>query len=77
MKLKELLSDNRLAIEYRTIHPEYGDILTGSCHWNGTELIPDDGDIYSIEDEIEKYVFIQRYDGLPDDLTIWYKSDWV
>lgn len=72
MKLKELLTDKEIHIEYRTNHPEFGDIFHGACVWTGSKLEPYDGDSYSIEDEIKTYEW-----NSPSDLTVWYESKWI
>lgn len=77
MKLKDLLSNKSLIITYRTIHPEYGDLYAGSCKWDGKILIPNDGDDYSVEDEITNYKYTSKQDILPDELTVWYTSRWI
>ena len=55
MKLKDILPDHYIKIQARTTDPFGDDLLFGYCHWTGTELVSDDGDSYSIEEEIVKY----------------------
>ena len=74
MKLKDILGDKKTYIEYRTNSPikEEEDMLAGSCYWDGKELHSIDGDDYSVDDEISKYI-------VENDLNIivWYESKWV
>jgi len=47
-------------------------IFTGSCEWTGTELLPLDGDCYSLDVEIYRYEWEE--DG---SLTYWVWSNWI
>lgn len=71
MKLKDILPDHYINIQARTADPWGDDMLFGYCHWTGKELVSDDGDSYSIEEEIVKYEF--------DDygLAYWFESEWI
>ena len=73
MRIKDIVNyidENDITIEYRTYTPDGYDILTGYCRWNGMQLIPLDGDTYSLNDEIIKYkISIGRNDKIL--LTIW------
>ena len=72
MKLKDLLGDTPVDIEYRTYDPFGEDILTGACRWTGSELISVYGDNYSTEDYISKHRWNHS-----NSLTIWYESKWI
>lgn len=76
MQLKDILTNKKTFISYRTFGPNKEDLFTGSCTWTGSELIPDDGDIYSPEDEIVDYRYLPVSDG-PDVITVWYESRWI
>ena len=71
MKLKDILPAHYINIQARTYGPNGEDMLFGYCHWTSTELVSDDGDNYSIEEEIVKYEF--------DDygLVYWFESEWI
>ena len=71
MKLKDILPNYRVNIEVRTTDPFGEDILFGYCHWTGTELISDDGDSYSIEEEVVKYEFGEF------GLIYWFEPEWI
>lgn len=73
LKLKDILPNHYINIQVRTYTSFDEDIFFGSCHWSGTKLISDDGDDYSIDDEILKYEFSK--DG--KQLTYWFKSEWI
>ena len=47
-------------------------IFTGACEWTGKELIPCDGDIYSLDDPVFDYRWEE--DGT---LTYWIESTWL
>ena len=74
MKLKDLLGDKELYIEYRTNSPlsSEEDILAGSCRWDGAKLYPIDKDSYSTEDEISKYEIEND-----KNIIVWYESIWI
>ena len=72
LKLKDILPDNEVYIEYRTHTPDGDDCLFGFCHWDGNKLWSSDGDNYSTEDVLDSY----EWDGKKN-LTVWYKSQWV
>lgn len=72
MKLKDILTDNKLYIEYRTNSPLDEDILSGSCYWDGKELHPIDRDIYSVDDVITRYQIENERN-----LIVWYESKWI
>ena len=71
MKLKDILPNHHINIQARTYSPDGEDMLFGYCHWTGTELVSDDGDNYSVEEEVAKYEF--------DDwgLVYWFESEWI
>lgn len=71
MKLKDILPDHYINIMARTTDPWGDDLLFGYCHWTGTELVPDDGDYYSIEEEIVRYEFNDY------GLAYWFESQWI
>lgn len=77
MKLKHIITPNKTAlIEYRTKGPNGEDLFAGECRYKDGELIPCDGDSYSLEDEISHYEIAE----LPCDyqiITVWYESEWV
>ena len=72
MKLKDLLKNTAIDIEYRTYDPFGEDVLAGYCRWTGSELVSVDGDNYSIDDYISKH----RWNS-SNNLTIWYESKWI
>lgn len=72
MKLKKLLPKRKITIEYRTCDPFGQDILAGVCEWDGKTLIPLDGDLYYVDDEISSYVWENN-----NHLIIWYLSEWI
>ena len=47
-------------------------LLVGYCSWDGENLIPADGDYYSVDEVISKYEYEE--DG---SLTYWTVSEWV
>ena len=49
------------------------DMLVGYCTWDGSKLIPLDGDTYDPETEVYGY----KYDGSTDTLVCWIKVTWV
>ena len=71
MKLKDILPDHHINIMARTTDPYGDDMLFGYCYWTGTELVSDDGDSYSIEEEIVKYEFNDY------GLAYWFESKWI
>lgn len=69
MKLRDILPDHPVQIMVRTNYPENllpslstemveQGLLVGYCHWNGEELISDDGDYYSVNEVVSKYGYI-------------------
>ena len=75
MKLRDILEGHAPVIycQERTNFEDIPDgIFTGSCKWTGTELLPLDGDIYSLDDEIYRYEWEE--DG---SLTYWVHSEWI
>lgn len=71
MKLKDILPDHYINIQSRTYDPWGEDMLFGYCHWTGTELVSDDGDSYSIEEEVIKYEFNDY------GLSYWFEPEWI
>lgn len=82
MKLRDILPDHPVQIMVRTNYPENllpslntemveQGLLVGYCHWNGEELISDDGDYYSVNEVVSKYEYEE--DG---SLTYWGISEW-
>lgn len=71
MKLKDILPNHRVNIEVRTTDPFGEDMLFGYCHWTGTELVSDDGDSYSTEEEVVKYKFGDF------GLIYWFEGTWI
>ena len=68
MKLRDILPDHPVQIMVRTNYPENllpspskemveQGLLVGYCHWNGEELISDDGDYYSVNEVVSKYEY--------------------
>ena len=60
-------------IYYRCNSPaeDEEDMFYGSCHWDGNNLIPHDGDFYSLDEPLEKYR--REVDG---NLTVWIPVEW-
>ena len=56
---------------YRTYGPDDEDIFAGICKYDGEQLIPYDGDDYSLDDEIIGLKLDDKY------LTVWYKYEWL
>lgn len=88
MKLGDIISlytggskQGSLPIEYRTFDPDGRDILAGACRWESGELIPEDGDYYSLDDEITDYSMELEFDDkesvLRLYLVVWYESEWL
>ena len=73
MLLKDLLPNRPIKIMVRTYDPDGNDMLFGYCHWTGTELISDDGDSYSIYDEVDKY----ELNAYGYDLIYWFEANWI
>lgn len=82
MKLRDILPDHPIQIMARTNYPENllpslseemaeQGLLVGYCHWDGKDLIPDDGDYYSLDEVVSKYKYEE--DG---SLTYWGISEW-
>lgn len=55
---------------YRTWIDNETDILFGYCKYINGELISEDGDIYSLDDEIEAYEYCEDI----DELVVWYSA---
>lgn len=72
MILKDLLSYQPVRIEYRIFGPNDEDMLFGYCRWTGSELIPEDGDLYYLDDKIIKH----EWTGL-NKLTVWIEGGWI
>jgi len=74
-------ADVYIPITYRTIITSDGtDVLAGFCRYENGELISEDGDNYSLEDEIIKYEM--KLDNsingtMQMHLTVWYESEWL
>lgn len=88
MKLGDIISlytggskQGSLPIIYRTFDPYGRDILAGACRWESGELIPEDGDDYSLDDEITDYSmeleFNDKESVLRLYLVVWYESEWL
>lgn len=77
MKLKDLLTPTPIPIiEWRTNDPFGEDpdgIFCGVCTWDGTELLPLDGDFYTPEEEIYRYEWFGENN---ENLTYWSWTDW-
>lgn len=75
MKLRDILPKNPIKIMLRCNPPAGFDkpdgILSGYCFWNGAELLPLDGDYYTVEAEISRYEFANDY------LVVWETVDWM
>lgn len=82
MRLKDILPDNPVQIMARTNYPESvlpyvneesaeQGLFVGYCHWDGEQLISDDGDYYSIDEVVSKYKY--EADG---SLVYWRASRW-
>ena len=65
-----------LLIMYRTYGPNDEDLFAGYCRYKDGELIPEDGDSYSLNDKIIDYKFDYDDDDSPY-LIVWYKSEWI
>ena len=63
-------------VEYRTYGPTHEEIWIGTALYNGNELIPYDGDNYSLNDEIDKFE-VKHPEGIDDYMVVWYESNWV
>lgn len=73
MFLKGLLTDKPIdTIEVRTYDPSGDDMLFGYCRWTGSELISEDGDSYSVDEEVEKW----EYNEEKNWLTYWFAAEW-
>lgn len=75
MRLKHILTKPAL-IEYRTNAPFGESVFIGECRYDGSQLIPLDHDIYSLEDEISHYEISETDDGLQL-ITVYYESEWT
>ena len=74
MRLRDIVEGKEFPrIMYRCNPPEgiEGDLYVGICHYTNGKLIADDGDIYSLDDEIVKYEI--------DDwgLVVWEQANWM
>ena len=65
-----------LQVMYRTSGPGGEDLLAGCCRHVRGFLVPEDHDIYSMDDEVMRYSFSSEADGKPL-LTVWYQSEWI
>lgn len=83
MTVKDTLPSHPVEIMVRTNYPESllpylsserieQGLLVGYCSWDGENLIPADGDYYSVDEVISKYEYEE--DG---SLTYWTVSEWV
>ena len=90
MKLKDILlnidkiieykEDYVLPIQARTNSPFEGeDMLFGFCSWDGENLKSEDGDSYSLDEEVIKYELIVNFyeSSYPYILTYWFNSEWT
>ena len=89
MKLRDILlninniiqleEDFPLEIKVRTNDPFGGDMFFGLCSWDGKNLKSEDGDSYSLDDEVIKYEigFDFREDYYPYYMTYWFESEWI
>ena len=78
MTIRDILQSFLLfkTIEIRCNAPEdcsEDDMLVGYCTWDGSKLIPLDGDTYDPEMEVYHY----EYDDETDRLICWIKVTWV
>lgn len=67
----ESLNLSEKLVIYRTYGPNDEDMFVGLCKYDGKDLIPYDGDSYSLDDEIIGFKLDKKY------LTVWYKSKWL
>lgn len=65
-----------MPITYRTYDPDGNDIFAGMCKYHEGELIPCDGDLYSLEDVIDDYQMFHDEENNRWTMTIWYQSEW-
>lgn len=81
MKLRDILQKGKPVelIEVRTNDPledpedVYEDgLLFGYCKWDGKDLIPLDGDFYSLDEEVVRFKFEDE-----NHLIYWIYSEWV
>lgn len=74
-------ADVYIPITYRTIITSDGtDVFAGFCRYENGKLISEDGDNYSLEDEIIKYEMKldNNINGtMQMHLTVWYESEWI
>jgi len=70
MTVKDILPDKPVDVEERTYGPNGEDILFGICSWDCKNLIPCDGDLYSVNECVMKHEFIE------DRLTYWIHTEW-
>lgn len=73
IKLKNILPRHHVDICVRTYDPDGNDMLFGYCHWTGKELISDDGDTYSVEEDVAKFEFSAD----KRKLTYWFEPNWL
>ena len=66
-----------IPIMYRTYSPDGEDILAGYCRWERGEVISEDGDTYSLNDEIIKADTWRHVDTDIAWLVVWYESKWT
>ena len=78
-KIIEYKEDYVLPIQVRTNDPFGGDMLFGFCNWDGESLNSEDGDTYSLDDEVVKYELIVNFyeNSYPYILTYWFNSEWT
>lgn len=72
-----------IAIMLRTYLPERfatekgpEDTLLGYCRWDGTALIPEDYDSYSLQEEVSDYRIVSDCNGCKS-LMVWIVTEWV
>ena len=74
MRLEDIVKGKDFPkIMYRCNPPEgiEDDCYVGICHYTHGQLIADDGDDYSLDDEIEKYE-IDNWG-----LIVWIHAEWI
>ena len=76
MILKDLLTPGEPINEiYCRIYALDGeDMLFGICHWDGEQLISDDGDNYSVTEIVSNHEW--TYNGEETILTYWVNCTW-
>ena len=69
-----------IPITYRTYGTDGEELLAGFCRYENGEIIPCDGDSYSLDDQIIKYSMDLDDDengNMKMQLTVWYESEWI